>query len=199
MKKPKLREVIEAVKALIVGPYTSKFPFKPSVPPEGSRGKPLYDKDNCVGCGACSEVCPARAIDVDDNLETKIRTLTHHQERCLYCGQCERDCITDKGIKLTTEYDMATTDDQTICTSIEKELVTCECCGEAVTCKDHLKYLAEKMGPVAYSNPSVLIAAQEDLGLLGRGTPRENIHRRGSSVKILCPKCRREVVFKEQW
>ena len=199
MKKPKLREVLEAVKALIVGPYTSKFPFKPSVPPEGSRGKPLYSEEDCVGCGACSEVCPARAIDVDDNAETKIRKLTHHQERCLFCGQCERDCITEKGIKLTTEYDMATTDDSTIQTSIEKELVTCADCGEVITCKDHLKYLSLKMGPVAFSNPAVLIADQENLGLLGRGMPRENIHRRGSSVKILCPKCRREVVFKEQW
>ena len=40
MKKPKLRELKEAVTALIRGPYTDKFPKTPAVIPERFRGKP---------------------------------------------------------------------------------------------------------------------------------------------------------------
>ncbi|KAF5434557.1 hydrogenase-4 component H [Candidatus Methanophagaceae archaeon] len=32
MKYPKLRELVEAIKAVLKGPYTSKFPKKPYVP-----------------------------------------------------------------------------------------------------------------------------------------------------------------------
>jgi hydrogenase-4 component H len=199
IRLPKIREVIEAVKALITGPYTSKFPAVPSIPPEGYRGVPKYYKEDCVGCGACSEVCPARAIDVEDNAAAKLRRLTHHQERCLYCGQCERDCITGKGIRLTLDYDLATTDISSAHTEIEKELVLCEKCGAIITAKDHLRWIHDKMGPLAFSNPTLLIAEQRELGLLGRGEVAENIHRRGSSVKILCPACRREVIFREHW
>ena len=45
MKKPKLRELGEAVKALVRGPATIGFPAEPYEPPEGFRGKPQYDAD----------------------------------------------------------------------------------------------------------------------------------------------------------
>jgi len=62
MKLPKARELVEAVKALVKGPYTSKFPAKPHVPYPSFRGQPKYDPDKCVGCLACEQVCPAEAI-----------------------------------------------------------------------------------------------------------------------------------------
>jgi hydrogenase-4 component H len=196
---PKIRELIEAIRALLVGPFTANFPAQPCQPASRFRGLPRYSEKDCVGCGACSEVCPARAIEVVDNPATKIRRLTHHQERCLYCGQCETGCITEKGIHLTQEYDATTTDLATAQTFIEKELALCEMCQAIITAKEHLNWIADKMGPLTYSNPTVLIADQEKLGLLGHGRPKDNIHRRGSSVKILCPTCRREVVFREHW
>ena len=69
MKYPKLRELKEAVKSLFSRPYTSKFPFKPHEPFDGFRGKPQYFDEYCVGCGACSHVCPGNAITVIDPKE----------------------------------------------------------------------------------------------------------------------------------
>ncbi len=40
IRKPKLRELKEAVTALIMGPYTSKFPKVMPVMPEHFRGTP---------------------------------------------------------------------------------------------------------------------------------------------------------------
>ena len=76
MRKPKLRELAEAVKAVIKGPYTIKFPQEPSEPFEGFRGKPEFDEESCVGCGTCHEVCPAKAMDLVDETQEKKRKIT---------------------------------------------------------------------------------------------------------------------------
>ena len=72
MKLPKIRELGEAIKALIFGPYTSKFPLRVPMIPDGFRGKPQFYEDDCVGCLACVEVCPARAIEYVDDKKKKL-------------------------------------------------------------------------------------------------------------------------------
>ena len=47
--KPKIREIIEAVKALIKGPYTSRFPKVGHEPYPSFRGQPKYNDEKCVG------------------------------------------------------------------------------------------------------------------------------------------------------
>lgn len=202
MKKPKIREIIEAIKALIKGPYTTKFPYAPSIPPDGYRGKPEFSKEGCVGCGACAEVCPAAAIEVLDKKtggKDGVRTLIHHQEICIYCGQCERACITQKGIKLTKEYELSTTDLSTLQTKIDRSLVVCEHCGASIACRDHLKWLSNKLGVLAFSNPTVLSAKLQDLELIEQQLPGDALHKRAPHNWIICPQCRREVLLVEQW
>lgn len=199
MKLPKVRELIEAIKALILGPYTSKFPFEQPVIPDGFRGKPQFYEDDCVGCLACVEVCPARAIEYADDKKNKLRTLTHHQDICIYCQQCEKACITEKGIKLTKEYDLATFDRSGSITQSKKELVICRHCGEVVAPIDHLKFLAKKVGHLLYANPTLLLARHDELKLLNADQPSESPHWRSGHLKMLCPNCRREIILKEQW
>ena len=66
MKYPKLRELKEAIIALVKGPYSSDFPRKPHHPAKRFRGKPEYSNEGCIACTACSLVCPARAIEFRD-------------------------------------------------------------------------------------------------------------------------------------
>ena len=42
MRYPKLREIKEALKALVKGPYTSPFPFQEHKPFERFRGRPKF-------------------------------------------------------------------------------------------------------------------------------------------------------------
>ncbi len=203
MRKPKLRELWEAIKSLVRGPYTSKFPKVLTVPPKGFRGRPRYHPDDCVGCKACAEVCPARAIDVEDIVTSKgkgIRRLTHHYDICIYCGQCEKACITEKGILLSDEYAL-TLDDRTKATDIaEKELAFCERCGEIIGAKDHIKWISRKLGPLAFANPNVLLMRHDELGLLPHSIETDTPSQaRAGHLKVLCPKCRRESIFEEQW
>jgi hydrogenase-4 component H len=157
MKYPKLRELREAIKSLFSRPYTTKFPFKPHEAFDGFRGKPKYFEDYCVGCGACAQVCPGNAIKVVDPEEpvTKLdpvpmRRIVLRYDTCIFCGNCQANCITEKGIQLTGEFDLALFDRNLAVEDIEKELIICELCGAIVSTLDHLKWLARRLGTLAY-------------------------------------------------
>lgn len=202
MRYPKLRELKEAITALIRGPCTSKFPKEPHVPYERFRGRPKYHEEDCVGCSACFQVCPARAIEMKD--EGKTRTLIVHWDICIFCGQCQVNCITGKGIMLSNDFDLATTGKrQELKDEVKKEFLACECCGENIACIDHVIWTARKLGPLIFSNASLMLYYLKNLGLSlsFRDTPekfsaKEEDLLRSDRIKLLCPRCRREAVIK---
>ncbi len=201
MRYPKLRELREAIKAVIKGPYTTKFPFAPHTPAERFRGKPVPDDEWCVGCEACTEVCPSGAIELIDDAKAKIRKIIHHHDDCIFCGQCEINCLTEKGVKLTQEYDLATFDRSTLVHEQEFELLVCEKCGQVIGTKKHLLWLARKLGPLAYSNFPLILTTQKELEIVEEITleplPTEPVTR-SDIFRIMCPKCRhRGLLFDE--
>ena len=197
MRYPKLRELVEAITAVIKGPYTSKFPFKPHVPEKRFRGKPEYHKDDCVGCKACFEVCPPGCIKTEDvvDVDVPVRKLVLHYDSCIFCGQCQAACITEKGIKLSDKFDLAVFDRKEAIESVEKELALCEGCGCIVGTKDHLKWIAKKLGPLAYSSPTSYLSALKDLKLAHLKVEKSDDLTRQDRVKVLCPTCRREITL----
>ena len=203
MKKPKLRELGEAIKAVVRGPATIKFPFEPYEAPEGFRGKPKYSEDDCIGCGACAEVCPSQCIALVDDTEAKppVRRLAIHFDACIFCGQCELNCTTEKGVHLTTEYDLACFDRTACLETVEKELVLCEVCEAVVGCRDHLLWVAERLGAKRYANPTLVLLADGELGLVSGELHRDPDRPpdRSDTMRVLCPKCRRTTVLREIW
>ena len=203
MKKPKLRELKEAVLAVIRGPYTSKFPFEPHEPFDGFRGKPEFSTDGCVGCGACAEVCPAVAIQVIDDAQgdPPTRRVRQRWDKCIFCGQCELYCTTSEGIRLTKEYDLATLDRSECVQEIEHELVLCEVCSAIVGTKKHLRWVAERLGAKAYANPTLILAADGGMKLAAPdgGRRDEPALARSDMMRIQCPACRRTTVIRELW
>lgn len=198
MRYPKLRELKEAVKALIKGPYTSRFPYQPHKPYEKFRGKPEFHEEDCVGCGACFQVCPAKAIEMQDVGNKRILTL--NLDMCIFCGQCQANCLTEKGIILSNEFDLATTEKrEDLKQEIEKELVLCECCGEIIAPYDQILWVAKKLGPLSFSNASLMLFYLRNLILTleEKPSPEEKCEfMRADRLKILCPRCRREAVLK---
>jgi formate hydrogenlyase subunit 6/NADH:ubiquinone oxidoreductase subunit I len=190
MRAPKLRELKEAVRALIVGPYTANFPAEPTPVPESFRGRPRFDEDECVGCGGCANVCPPGALEMEDDLETGFRRLTVHLDRCIFCGQCHANCLTERGIEQTNEYDLSTTDRSTLREGVEKALLLCEACGAVIGARDHVLWVARRLGPLAFANPTLMLTALEDEGLADKEPPPSEELRRGDKLRVLCPKCR---------
>ena len=196
MKYPKLREIKEAIRALINGPYTSKFPRQPHTPYERFRGRPEFHEDDCIGCGACFQVCPATAIDMQDVKDKRV--LTVNWDMCIFCGQCQTNCPTEKGIVLSSEFDLATTGKrEDLKQEIKKELVLCKCCGEIIAPYDQILWVAKRLGPLCFSNASLMLFYLRDLNLALKEEllPKEEFMR-SDRVKVLCPRCRREAVLK---
>lgn len=197
MKYPKLREVKEAVISLLTKPYTSSFPKGNFKPFPDYRGKPVVDEDNCVGCETCANVCPPNAITFEDNKETKIRIITRDYGQCIFCGQCEEHCITGKGVKLSDElYDLACTDRKEVVEKQERDLIICDNCDAIITTKDHMRFIHEKLGPLAYSSINNLNLLNERLKLAGESDTSIKLRdelKRKDSFSILCPNCNRQL------
>jgi len=202
MKWPKLRELREAVTSVARGPYTANFPAEPTPIPKAIRGRPTYQPGGCIGCGACAQVCPARAIEVRDLRGPDgppVRRLILHYDVCVFCGECVRGCATQEGITLSNEYELSGFSRAAMVQSVEKELVPCELCGEPVAARDHLLWIHRRLGALAYANVTVYLTAQEALGL------RETLPRDGRTIdrtdiqRILCPACRRSVTLLDEW
>lgn len=203
MRKPKIRELGEAIRALFRGPFTTRFPFeKPKIIPE-FRGFPEFNEEDCIRCGACAEVCPADVITVEEvEKDGKLyRKLTFRYDRCQLCGQCGALCTTGKGIDFTSKYSVNTFDRSEAINDVEDELVICERCGKPITTRKHLNWVADKLGEKAFVNPTLMINRLRETGIVStdRDTEEPDEVLREDAYKVLCPDCRRAIYMKENF
>ena len=200
MRYPKIREVKEALVSLFTPAYTTRFPKEPHVPFEGFRGKPVVDDAHCVGCETCANVCPPKAITFQDDKEKRVRVIARNYGLCIFCGQCEEHCITQKGVQLSDKiFDLAGFDKNNLVEYQEKELLICKSCGAVITTKEHIQFIYDKLGPAAYAtilnlnilNDRLRLAENEEVSVeIKDGLKRKDM------FNIICPNCLRKVLVK---
>lgn len=49
-------------------------------------------KEECCGCGICIELCPEKAITLQEDSEGFLYPLIN-EEYCIMCGLCVKNCI----------------------------------------------------------------------------------------------------------
>ncbi len=202
MKWPKMRELKEAVTSLLKGPYTHPFPRQPTPIPDNIRGKPVYHAEKCIGCGACREVCPARAIELleeEPAVGRRVRRLVIHHDNCIFCGECVRCCTTKEGVTLSKDYEISGFSREAMRDVVEKEMVLCELCGKGIAPRDHLLWIHRRLGPLSNSNLTAFLVAQEELGLRETIPRDDRAMNRSDIQRVLCPTCRRGVTLRDEW
>lgn len=97
----------------------------PIVTPQKFRGKILYDRNACNGCGLCLKVCPAHAIepiayppvtvsvtDAEGTVTEKVKKekrIRIYVSSCIFCGQCT-DICSKNALSMSDEFLLATED-----------------------------------------------------------------------------------------
>jgi Ni,Fe-hydrogenase III small subunit/formate hydrogenlyase subunit 6/NADH:ubiquinone oxidoreductase subunit I len=97
--------------SLKAGVMTNNFPEGIEDPPEGFRGKPVIDFQECHTCDICSSACPTEALAVTTKSSHE-KMLTLDYGLCIFCGKCEAAC--PAAIKLTKEFQLATVNKSTL-------------------------------------------------------------------------------------
>lgn len=134
---------------------------------------------------------------VDDlEADPPVRKITHRYDNCIFCGNCQDNCTTETGIKLSNKWDLANLNREDTVETHEFELQLCEKCGALIGTKKHLVWLYEKLGPLAYTNPALLIAKSGELSTQPKGVQQPQDAggvQTGDFMRILCPECKCEL------
>ena len=67
---------------------------------------------------------------------------------------------------------------------------------EVIGTEKHIRWVAERLGPLSFANPTLMLATLQSISLADRPTG-EVVHplRRGDRIRMLCPKCRQETSY----
>jgi Formate hydrogenlyase subunit 6/NADH:ubiquinone oxidoreductase 23 kD subunit (chain I) len=129
---------------LSAGRVTLPYPFVKNEPMNGFRGRPVIDGEKCLGCGACAQVCPPRTIFVIDGQDT--RTIQLDYSRCTYCARCEEICPSGS-IKMSKEFELATTDRNDMKLSATLMMAKCKKCGQPFMPRRMLDKMINEFSP----------------------------------------------------
>lgn len=110
-----------------VGDVTVKYPFKPLDLPQGFRGKPHYEADQCIACAACTTACPANALTMETNTKSGKRVWQLFVGRCIFCGRCEEVCPT-RALVLSQDFELAVTNKEDLYERATFDLTACQVC-----------------------------------------------------------------------
>lgn len=84
--------LIQAVENLFKKPSTRLYPIEPSPVSTDYRGLIKYNKEKCIFCIKCEDVCPPGAILFDQSVDSNHRIYHYNPYLCIYCGECVRAC-----------------------------------------------------------------------------------------------------------
>jgi hydrogenase-4 component H len=97
---------------------------------------------------------------------------------------------------MTNEYDFVGFCREDFEEKIEKDLLLCEECGCIIAPVDQIKWLVRRLGPLAFTNPTLMLVSHKELAVVDDTVTAEAEHaQRADRISIQCPKCRRKAAL----
>jgi formate hydrogenlyase subunit 6/NADH:ubiquinone oxidoreductase subunit I len=98
-------------------PMTVRFPHESIPIPKGYRGKHQFDKDTCISCKLCANICPNNAIEMKpapEKFQDSYSKVYPEVDlgKCCFCRLCEDICPTHS-LQLTDDCYLSTFDAKT--------------------------------------------------------------------------------------
>ena len=132
--------------------------------------------DQCNGCLACVQNCPANALRAEDSDANRV--LSHNMARCARCGNCWRICPQE-----AIEFQFMLENGWDAVKSLE--LVYCSVCGVPIYTMDYKRTLSEKLGtsgePTCSKHRDEVTRAAKAHFLKGRSPGRRSDMRGGAT------------------
>lgn len=116
-------------KVLKTGTVTVAYPFKPLDLAAGFRGKPQYNAQQCIACGACANACPSNALTMTMLDDGDALRWSLFLGRCIFCARCEEVCPT-AAIKLSPEFELAVWRKEDLFEHADFPVCLCRECGQ---------------------------------------------------------------------
>jgi NADH-quinone oxidoreductase subunit I len=94
---------VAALQAVKPGRITIEYPRERRKYPECFRGFIIFNKDACISCFRCAQICPANAIQME-YLESAYPGIDY--SKCIFCHFCVDSCPTG-ALKTSKVHDIA--------------------------------------------------------------------------------------------
>jgi len=118
--------------------------LQPPVRKRAPRRLPTVDQKECTLCGFCSQVCPARAITIDENDTETVLLLS--PGRCYGCEKCVRACETAAMAMSPSHEEQAGTTHGGRKILRRSPRAACPACGEPTVSRAELDFVARQLG-----------------------------------------------------
>ncbi|MGK3144108.1 formate hydrogenlyase complex iron-sulfur subunit [Pantoea sp. C2G6] len=116
-------------KVLKTGTATLAYPAKPLELPASFRGKPHYNAQQCIACGACVNACPSNALTMHLAEEGDSLRWSLFLGRCIFCARCEEVCPT-AAIRLSQAFELAVWRKEDLFETADFPICHCRECGK---------------------------------------------------------------------
>ncbi|HLD30050.1 MAG TPA: hypothetical protein VJC03_06875, partial [bacterium] len=121
-----------------------------------------------------------------------------HYDLCIMCGECERICTTQDGVKLVPEFALAGFKREDLKgTGKDCVLLFCPECGGIAGTKEQMDWITGVIGEKQTANLGLLNMKLQKLGIIDKTERNITLEKRDDYFTFLCPRCRHRAALYE--